>query len=169
MWLAWGRSFRCWDRLRFYSLLSGEHGIQQERKATEKQYGWYCSRYRWECNIRSSFVTSRKKHVRLWKAEFHHWQNVRGWKFRKTNSVVEDISVQMAILNDRATKAELRVVDFEARARRNNLIFISIPEIPNETDEQCEQMLFDFMAQRLQLTLSSSLCVSTGPPAQTAL
>ena len=75
----------------------------------------------------------------------------------------------MAILNDRATKAELRVVDFEARARRNNLIFISIPEIPNETDEQCEQMLFDFMAQRLQLTLSSSLCVSTGPPAQTAL
>ena len=72
-------------------------------------------------------------------------------QFRRTNSVVDDISVQMAVLNDRATKAELRVVDLKARARRNNLIFINIPEIPNETDEQCEQMLFDFMTQRLQL------------------
>ena len=72
-------------------------------------------------------------------------------QFRRTNSVVDNISVQMAVLNDRATKAELRVVDLEARARRNNLIFINIPEIPNETDEQCEQMLFDSMAQRLQL------------------
>ena len=35
------------------------------------------------------------------------------------------------LLNDRATKAELRVVDLQARARRNNLIFINIPEIPH--------------------------------------
>ena len=58
----------------------------------------------------------------------------------------------MVVLQERATKSELRVIDLEARSRRCNLVFHNIPEQYNETDEQCKEALFYFLGGQLDLS-----------------
>ena len=53
---------------------------------------------------------------------------------------------------DRVTKAEFRMIDLEARSRRNNLIFLNIPEPQNEKDSECEQALLYFLSKNLGKT-----------------
>ena len=65
---------------------------------------------------------------------------------------IDQMGVQLSVFKERAIKAELRIIDLEARSRRNNLIFFNIAEPQDESDDQCEEALFDFFYQRLHLT-----------------
>ena len=62
------------------------------------------------------------------------------------------MSVEIAVLQERASKAELRVIDLEARSRRCNLVFHNIPEEHNENDEQCRLALCYFLGSQLDLS-----------------
>ena len=65
---------------------------------------------------------------------------------------IDQMAVQMSVFEERAIKAELRIIDLEARSRRNNLVFFNIAEPQDESDDQCEEALFDFFYQKLHLT-----------------
>ena len=49
------------------------------------------------------------------------------------------------------SQQQLRIIDLEARSRRNNLLFFNIPEPEQESDTGCEQALCDFLATQLKL------------------
>ena len=67
----------------------------------------------------------------------------------------------------RMSSVELSVIDLEARSRRNNLIFLNIPEPAQETDAGCERALVSFHVKSLQVPEVDQCppcCFSTGPP-----
>ena len=64
---------------------------------------------------------------------------------------IDQMKTQMVILQERAESAECRIIDLEARSRRNNLIFTNIPEPDLETNEQCEATLIDFLKNYMKL------------------
>lgn len=72
-------------------------------------------------------------------------------RLNQAQNIIDDMSVQMTLLEDKATKAENRLIDLEARSRRNNLIFTNIPEPVGETNMQCEDTLLDFIKNYMRL------------------
>ena len=67
-------------------------------------------------------------------------------------NAIDQMGIQIALLQERATKAELRVIDLEARSRRCNLVFHNIPEQFRESDDQCKETLFHFLGGQLGLS-----------------
>ena len=49
-------------------------------------------------------------------------------KLDKAYEVIDDMEEHMTVLDERAMLAEARLIDLEARSRRNNLIITNIPE-----------------------------------------
>ena len=49
-------------------------------------------------------------------------------QIQRNNNAVDQMSTQMTVMADRATRAEFRMIDLEDQSRRNNLIFINLPE-----------------------------------------
>ena len=64
---------------------------------------------------------------------------------------IDVMQTQLVVSDQRATKAEYRLIDLEARSRRNNLIFSGIPEQPDENNDMCEQTLVKFIKDEMQL------------------
>ena len=64
---------------------------------------------------------------------------------------VETLANRQSDIDDRLTRLEMRTVDIEARSRRNNLIFYNLLERVDESEEQCENLLIDFLENRLGL------------------
>ena len=71
---------------------------------------------------------------------------------RKMNSIIritnrmQDIEAVVNSHDDRLKLIEYKSIDMEARSRRNNLLFKGIPE---SRDENCRQIICDFLEQRL--------------------
>ena len=71
-------------------------------------------------------------------------------ELRRVCDTVEYLGIRQGAFDDRLSKLEMRTIDIEARSRRNNLIFYNLYErSPDETDEQCENHLIDFIKNRL--------------------
>ena len=68
---------------------------------------------------------------------------------RKT---VELLATKFACLEERANMAELRVIDLEARSRRQNLVFFGIPEPPREDEYQITQTMYNFFGAQLGMS-----------------
>ena len=64
---------------------------------------------------------------------------------------IEELGVKMCNIEDRFSRQEVRLIDLEARSRRNNLLFTGIEEPDNETNEACEATLLDFLKNYMQL------------------
>ena len=64
---------------------------------------------------------------------------------------IGEMSEEIDYWKYRTTSMELRIVDLEARSRRNNLIFTNIPEPDSETDRECLQRLREFLKDQLKL------------------
>ena len=77
------------------------------------------------------------------------------WKFttKLDNAYhkIGEMSEEIDYWKYRTTSMELRIVDLEARSRRNNLIFTNIPKPDSETDRECLQRLREFLKDQLKL------------------
>ena len=66
---------------------------------------------------------------------------------------IDNLSVQLAVIKEKADKSDMRIIDIEARGRRNNLVFHNIPERDGyEDEEQCAYALYKFMARMLDMS-----------------
>ena len=54
-------------------------------------------------------------------------------------------------IREERKRAERRMIDLEARSRRNNLIFYGVPE---QTDEDCHQVIIKFLSESLKIDAS---------------
>ena len=69
---------------------------------------------------------------------------------RGSNSIINDMSLKVAELDERATSAELRVIDLEARSRRNNLVFHGLPEPSrHENEHELTERLYFLFGQQM--------------------
>ena len=73
-------------------------------------------------------------------------------QIQRTDNAVDQMSTQMTVMAHRATRAEFRMIDLEARSRRNNLIFLNILKLQNEQDSKCEQALLRFLSKHLGIS-----------------
>ena len=64
---------------------------------------------------------------------------------------IDQLSKHISTLEDEAKARDIRLIDLEARSRRNNLIFTNIPECNGETNELCEATLIDFLKNYMKL------------------
>ena len=69
----------------------------------------------------------------------------------EAHDMIDQMSVAMTEYKDELTMAQHRIIDLEARSRRQNLIFSGIPENENESDSDCKTTLLSFMRDTLQL------------------
>ena len=69
----------------------------------------------------------------------------------EAHDMIDQMSVAMTEYKDELTMAQHRIIDLEARSRRQNLIFAGIPENENESDSDCKTTLLSFMRDILQL------------------
>ena len=67
----------------------------------------------------------------------------------KAYQEIDVLTNKVTHLEDKFSAYEMRVIDLEARSRRNNLIFYNIPESPDETDIECEQTLVSFLVTNM--------------------
>ena len=72
--------------------------------------------------------------------------------FLKLYEAVENLEIHTAQLEQKQSTQNLRIINAEAQAKRDNLIFLNIPEREQESANDCEQALYDFMAGALQLS-----------------
>ena len=63
----------------------------------------------------------------------------------------ESLQTEMVQMNHTMSQQQLRIIDLEARSRRNNLLFFNIAEADQESDSDCKQALLDFLAIQLKL------------------
>ena len=75
-------------------------------------------------------------------------------KLNTVQKVVDDMNINMTMLDDRTLRNEYRLIDLEARSRRNNLIFTNIPEPQGESNQMCENTLCDFLGRYMGLEVS---------------
>lgn len=66
-------------------------------------------------------------------------------------SEIDKLQVINASQEERIWKSELKLLDLEARSRRQNLIFHNITESENETWDQCETTLVEFIKDNMKL------------------
>ena len=64
---------------------------------------------------------------------------------------IETYEVKFAATDDRVTRAEYKLLDLEARSRRNNLVFNKIADPIEETWDECEARLVDFISREMKL------------------
>ena len=67
------------------------------------------------------------------------------------NDITENMQTEIVHMHHTLSQQQLRIIDLEARSRRNNLLFFNIPEPEQESDTGCEQALCDFLATQLKL------------------
>ena len=72
-------------------------------------------------------------------------------QLNELHDTVDNMNVRMVHTEQLMSSVELRVIDLEARSRRNNLIFLNNPESAQETDEGCEEALVSFLVNSLQV------------------
>ena len=60
----------------------------------------------------------------------------------EAHDMIDQMSVAMTEYKDELTMAQHRIIDLEARSRRQNLIFAGIPENENESDSDCKRPYF---------------------------
>ena len=72
-------------------------------------------------------------------------------RLNEAYGIIDNMTCEMTVLKDQLCEQNLRLVDAEARSRRNNLLFSNIPEIDHETDEDCEAALFRFFKEHLRV------------------
>ena len=68
-----------------------------------------------------------------------------------TRTEVEHLQVANADLTDRVSRNEYKLLDLEARSRRNNLVFHQIAEVGNETWEKTEEILITFIKDKMKM------------------
>ena len=64
---------------------------------------------------------------------------------------IETLEVKFADTDDRVTRTEYKLLDLEARSRRNNLVFNKIADPIEETWDDCEARLVDFISREMKL------------------
>ena len=64
---------------------------------------------------------------------------------------IETLEVKVAVADDRVTRTEYKLLDLEARSRRNNLVFNKIPDPIEETWDECENKLVDFLSREMKM------------------
>ena len=67
------------------------------------------------------------------------------------NDITENMQTEIVHMHHTLSQQQLRIIDLEARSRRNNLLFFNIPEPEQESDTGCQQALCDFLATQLKL------------------
>lgn len=81
-------------------------------------------------------------------------ENVRAltYQLRNAYQAIEHLQTKVTVLEDRASRAEMRALDSEARQRRGNLIFNNIPETDSDSNDACRATLTSFLANQIKLT-----------------
>ena len=64
---------------------------------------------------------------------------------------IETLEVKVAVADDRVTRTEYKLLDLEARSRRNNLVFNKIPDPIEETWDECDNKLLDFLSREMKM------------------
>ena len=72
-------------------------------------------------------------------------------RLNEAYDIIDNMTCEMTVLKDQLCEQNLRLIDAEARSRRNNLLFSNIPETDHETDEDCEAALFRFFKEHLRV------------------
>ena len=70
---------------------------------------------------------------------------------RNANNDIDELNIQLCKMSQQSNMQQMRIIDLEARSRRNNLIFFNISEPENETNFDCENVLLTFLYNRLKL------------------
>ena len=69
---------------------------------------------------------------------------------RNANNDIDELNIQLCKMSQQSNMQQMRIIDLEARSRRNNLIFFNISEPENETNFDCENVLLNFLHNRLK-------------------
>ena len=69
-------------------------------------------------------------------------------KLSQLNDITENMQTEIVHMHHTLSQQQLRIIDLEARSRRNKLLFFNIPE----PEQESEQALCDFLATQLKLT-----------------
>jgi predicted nuclease with TOPRIM domain len=64
----------------------------------------------------------------------------------------DSLKLENGRMNDRLVFLEKKVDDLERRSKRNNLIFHVIPRREGETKNDCEDLVYDVLTDKLQLS-----------------
>ena len=70
---------------------------------------------------------------------------------RNANNDIDELIIQLCKMSQQSNMQQMRIIDLEVRSRRNNLIFFNISEPENETNFDCENVLLNFLHNRLEL------------------
>ena len=68
------------------------------------------------------------------------------------SEITESMQTEIVQINHTMSQQQFRIIDLEARSRRNNLLFFNIAEAEQESDTDCERALLDFFATQLKLS-----------------
>ena len=79
----------------------------------------------------------------------------------EAHDMIDQMYVAMTKFKDELTMAQHRIIDLEARSRRQNLIFAGIPENGNESDSDCKTTLLSIGQVRLGGSVRNYFSVRT--------
>ena len=72
-------------------------------------------------------------------------------RLNEAYEIIDNMTCEMTVLKDQLCEQSLRLIDAEARSRRNNLLFSNIPET-----DHCEAALFRFFKEHLRVDDTNS-------------
>ena len=73
---------------------------------------------------------------------------------RNANNDIDELNIQLCKMSQQSHMQQMRIIDLEARSKRNNLIFFNISEPENETNFDCENVLLNFLHNRLKFSVT---------------